>query len=253
MRNHSSSVPGFHKKLHLHLFELPHPEDELAGDDLIPEGFANLGDPEGDFHPAGFLDVEVVDENSLGGFRAQVNLHRPVGGRTHFGGKHQVELAHFRPIAGARNGTDDLLVNDDLAEFLQVAVVEGFGKAAVQLIPFLLVFQNPRVGGPELRLIEGIAKPFTGFVDLFRDFIFDFGQLLLNKHVGPVSFFGILVVDEGVVERVDMARGLPDSGVHEDGRIDPYHILVQKDHTVPPIFLDVVLQLDAVLSVVVYR
>src|ERR1700755_1767279 len=42
---------GADKELHLHLFELPHPEDKLTGDDLVAEGLADLSDPKGNLHP----------------------------------------------------------------------------------------------------------------------------------------------------------------------------------------------------------
>ena len=48
-----------------------------------------------------------------------------------------------------------------------------------------------------------------------------------------------------------MARGLPDSGMHEDGRVNAYDIVVEQGHGVPPISLDVVFQLYTVLPVVV--
>ena len=40
------------KKLHFHLFEFPHPEDELAGHDLVAERLTDLGDAEGDLQAA---------------------------------------------------------------------------------------------------------------------------------------------------------------------------------------------------------
>ena len=39
-------VAGLDEELHLHLLELAHPEDEVAGADLVPEALADLGDPE---------------------------------------------------------------------------------------------------------------------------------------------------------------------------------------------------------------
>ena len=48
-----------------------------------------------------------------------------------------------------------------------------------------------------------------------------------------------------------MARSLPRLGVHEDRGVDADDVLVQFDHRIPPISLDVVLQLHAVLTVVV--
>ena len=41
-------APRFDEILHLHLLELPGPEDEVAGGDLVSKGLPDLGDPEGD-------------------------------------------------------------------------------------------------------------------------------------------------------------------------------------------------------------
>ena len=59
------------EELHLHLLELPHAEDELAGDDLVPEGLADLRDAKRQLHAAGLLDVEEVDENALRRLRTE--------------------------------------------------------------------------------------------------------------------------------------------------------------------------------------
>ena len=67
------------KELHFHLFELAHAEDELTGYDFVTESLAYLCDTERNAHAAGFLNVEVVDEDSLRRFGAKVNRHRTVG------------------------------------------------------------------------------------------------------------------------------------------------------------------------------
>ena len=45
------------EELHLHLLEFTHAEDELAGNDLVPEGLSNLRDAERQLHSTGLLDV----------------------------------------------------------------------------------------------------------------------------------------------------------------------------------------------------
>ena len=64
---------GAHEELHLHLFELSHTEDELAGDNLVSERLACLGYAERHFHAACLLHVEVVDEDALCCLWAQVD------------------------------------------------------------------------------------------------------------------------------------------------------------------------------------
>ena len=76
---------GTHEELHLHLLELAHTEDKLTGHYLVAEGFAYLRDTEGDAHTACFLYVEIVDEDALSRFGAQIYFHRAVGGRAHLG------------------------------------------------------------------------------------------------------------------------------------------------------------------------
>ena len=107
---------GLDKELHLHLLELTHTEDKLAGNNLVAECLTNLGNAEGYLHAACLLHVQVVDEDALSRLRTQVDLHRAVGRRTHFGGEHQVELTHVSPVLRAANGADNLLVEDNLTQ-----------------------------------------------------------------------------------------------------------------------------------------
>ena len=92
---------GAYEELHLHLFELTHAEYELTGHDLIAERLADLSDTERNAHTAGFLHVEVVDENALCGFGTEINSHRSVSGRAHLGLEHEVELTHLGPVLSA--------------------------------------------------------------------------------------------------------------------------------------------------------
>src|SRR5204862_4812859 len=62
---------GLDEVLHLHLLELAHPEDEVAGADLVAEALADLGDPERQLLAARTLDVLEVDVAALSGLRAQ--------------------------------------------------------------------------------------------------------------------------------------------------------------------------------------
>ena len=101
-------------------------------------------------------------------------------------------------------------------------------------------------------LVERLAEALAGLLDLFFDLFILFGQPVLDQHVGAVTLLRILVVDQRVVEGRHMARGLPRLGMHEDRGVDADDVLVQFDHRIPPISLDVVLQLHAVLTVVVH-
>ena len=61
------------EELHLHLLEFSHAEDELACYNLVAEGFAYLRNSEWDLHASCLLHVEVVDEDALCCFWAEVD------------------------------------------------------------------------------------------------------------------------------------------------------------------------------------
>ena len=180
MLNHSSSGTGAYEELHLHLFELAHAEDELTGHDFVAERLADLCDAEGDAHAAGFLHVEVVDEDALGCFGAQKHGHGAVGGGTHLGFEHEVELAHVGPVLCAADGVDNLLVDDDLAEFVEVVGVHGVGEALMQCVAFCLMFKDARVCLAEHGLVKALAETFCGFGHFFFNLIVDFLQSALR-------------------------------------------------------------------------
>ena len=64
---------GFYEILHFHLFEFAHTEDELTSHDFVTESLTDLCNTEGQLHAAGFLYVQVVYENTLSRFGAEVN------------------------------------------------------------------------------------------------------------------------------------------------------------------------------------
>ena len=112
--------------------------------------------------------------------------------------------------------------------------------------------KNIRVGLLEFGLVEGVSEALAALVDLLLDLLLYLGEIILDQHVGTVSFLGILVVDERIVERRHVAGRHPGLGVHEHAGIDAHDILVEAGHRLPPVPLDVVLELDAHLAVVVY-
>ena len=67
---------GAYKKLHLHLLKFAHPENKLSRNNLITKCFSYLGNSERNLHPSGFLNVQEVYKDSLGGLWSQVNLAR---------------------------------------------------------------------------------------------------------------------------------------------------------------------------------
>ena len=237
--------------MHFHLLELAHAEDELASNDFVAECFTDLGDAEGDAHAAGLLHVEVVDEDTLGSFGAEVHGHGTVGGGAHFGFEHEVELAHFGPVLGAGDGVNDFFVEDDLAQCFEVVGVHGFGEASVDGFAVSHQFHHAGVGLAEHSFVEAVAETLAGFGHFFVDFFIDFGDVVFDEHVGAVALFGVAVVDEGVVESVHVAGSFPDGGVHKDSRIDSHNVFVEQRHGFPPVTFDVIFEFDAVLAVVI--
>ena len=201
---------------------------------------------------AGLLDVQVVDENALGGLRTQVDDVRAVGGGAHGRLEHQVELADIRPVAGAADGADDVVVDDDLPILGEVVGLLGGHVPVVDLIPLGLLAQDVGVRRAELGLVEGIAEALAALGDLLVDLLFDLAEEILDQDVGAIALLGVLVVDERVVEGAHVAGSLPDAGMHEDGGVDAHDVLVQAGHRFPPVILDVVLELDAHLAVIVH-
>ena len=107
------------------------------------------------------------------------------------------------------------------------------------------------VGLAEERLVKRVAETLAGLGHLFLDLLVVFGDMVFNEHVGTVTFLRVAVVDQGVVERIDVARCLPDGGVHEDCRVDAHDILVEQGHGLPPVAFDIVLKFHTVLTVVI--
>src|SRR5579872_6263914 len=69
--------------------------------------------------------------------------------------------------------------------------------------------------------------------------------------IDTIALFAILVIDHRVAEVIDVTAGLPCRGMHKDGGIDPYNILVELCHAFPPMILDILLELTAVLTIVI--
>ena len=60
-------------------------------------------------------------------------------------------------------------------------------------------------------------------------------------------------VDQGIGETLDMPRGFPHSGVHQDRGVQSLDVTALVHHRAPPAFLEVLLQLDTERSVVPHR
>jgi len=90
-----------YEEFNLHLLELTGAECEVSGGDLVAEGFANLADAEGWALSGGCDDVLEVDEDTLCGLRAEVDLRGCVLDGAEEGFEHEVEVASFGNLAAA--------------------------------------------------------------------------------------------------------------------------------------------------------
>ena len=133
---------GTYKELHLHLLELAHTENKLASHDFVAERFTDLSDTERNLHPSCFLNIQEVHENTLRGFRAQVNLAGTFCRGTHLGREHQVELAYFRPVAGTGYRAYNLVVDDNLTHFRQVVIVQRLCHSCREFLFFSDILQH---------------------------------------------------------------------------------------------------------------
>ena len=124
--------------------------------------------------------------------------------------------------------------------------------ALMKSIALLLSLTNTLRSLAILGLVEAVAKTLTGFLHLLLNLVVVLGNLLLDEHIRTITLFGVAVVNEGIVERIHMAGGLPCCGMHEDGGIDAHDVLVKQHHRLPPILFDVVLQLHTILTVVIH-
>ena len=75
--------------------------------------------------------------------------------------------------------------------------------------------------------------------------------MILYQHIGPISFLGIFIVNQGIIEGIHMAGGFPCGGMHKNSSVDPNDILIELYHRPPPVFLYVFLEFCPILRVVV--
>ncbi len=92
---------GFYKELHFHLLKFAGAENKVFGNNFVPEGLADLGDAEGNFHPVGLDDVFIVYIDALGSFGAKINNTGAVLYGSDVGLEHEVKLAGVSELAAA--------------------------------------------------------------------------------------------------------------------------------------------------------
>ena len=122
----------------------------------------------------------------------------------------------------------------------------------MDLVVFLLLAEDVGIGSAELRFVEAFAELAAAFFNFFVDFLFDLAQIIFDQVVSTVTFLRILVVDQRVVERGDVAGRDPGFRMHENAGIDADDVFVQASHRLPPVPFDIVLEFHAHLAVVIH-
>ena len=239
------------EKLHLHLLKLLHPHDELSRHNLVPKRFSCLGDTKRQLHPSGFLHVQKVDKNPLGGFRTQIQTVFAGIRCAHLGAVHQVKLTYIGPISGATHRTNNPFRFNQFLDHGEVARLQTFLHHRIDAINLGLIFHHPRVGCAIHRRIKSLTKSLGSFVYFLVDFLSDFLLMILKQHIGAITLFAVFVVDHGITKPIHVTAGLPNLGVHKDGRINPNDVLIELGHGFPPILTQIVAQFNAVLAVIV--
>ena len=136
------ALVGRHEVLHLHLFELAGPVDEVAGRDLVAERLADLRDTERRLLARGRLHVLVVDEDALRGLGPQVRDRGGVLDRADVRREHQVELARlgeaaFGAAVRARARLGQVVGAEALVAVLAVDERVGEGRDVAARLPDL--------------------------------------------------------------------------------------------------------------------
>src|SRR5574344_1746316 len=195
---------GLDEELHLHLLEFTHAEYKLAGHNFISEGFSYLRDSERNLHAAGLLNVDTINEDALRGLRTQIYHVCLVSDGSELRREHKVELPYICPVLCAADRAYDIAVENDLFVFSKVIRLFCSHIAVVDLFIVSLVAKHVWICLTELGLVKGISEFLFSFLDLLVHLLLDFGEVVFNQHVCTVSFLGILVVYQRIVEGGDM-------------------------------------------------
>ena len=228
------------EELHLHLRELTHTEYELTGNNLVTESLTNLADTEWHLHTAGLLNTQVIYEDTLSSLRTEIYLACSIACRTHLG-----------PVLGTADRTNNTLILDNLLQHLQVRTLHSLSIAGMEVIKLLLVLQNARISCTELSLIKAIAEALLSLGNLLGNLLLILSHVILDEHIGTITLLCIAVINQRVVESIYVSRCLPYCRVHEDSCIETNNVLVQQYHTLPPVLLDIVFELNTILTIVI--
>ena len=118
-------------------------------------------------------------------------------------------------------------------------------------IVLCLFAENVRIGLAKLRLVEILAEFLAPLGYFLLDFLLNLSEIILDEVVSPVSFLGILIVNERVIESSYVTGSNPCLRMHEHAGINADNIFVKTGHRLPPIPLDIVLEFHSHLAIVI--
>ena len=215
---------GHDEELDFHLLQLAHAENEVARRDLVAKRLANLGDAEGQAAAGGVHHVLEVSKYPLRGFGAQVAVGLLVGDRADGRLEHHVERLGVGPVAHlAGKGVTHARVLERRRSLRGLGIERGHQR----------------------------SKVVRTFTHDFGDFGLHVGLLVFEQVVEAVALVVLLVVDHGVGKGRLVPRVPQHHAVHDDGGVQPFHVVALVHVGAPPRRLDVVFQLHTEGAVVI--
>src|SRR5574344_43768 len=188
------------EELHLHLLKLPHPEDELASHNLIPESLSYLSNSKRNLHTPSLLNIQILNEDTLSSFRTKINLIRILTSIANLSAEHQIKLTNISPILGPGNRVNYLTIKDNLLISIKIVCILSSQITLMNLINFCLLTKHIWISLTELGLIKRITKPLATFLNFLIHLLLKFGNIILNQHICTISFLRILIVNQRIIE-----------------------------------------------------
>ena len=213
---------GLDEELELHLLELARTEDVVAGGDLVAEGLADLADAEGRGLAAGDHHVGELREDGLGRLGTEIGHVGGVVDGADDGLEHQVEgarLGHHAATGGA--GEDLGFARGGGQEDEEGADVRDSLERLEDGLEVLGMLHGVEAGGDAFALALAPIRHRTRVADQGLEGGLD-GRIVedLPDLVGAHQLAAIALAHaHRVGEGVQVAGGLPDGRVHDDGGV----------------------------------
>ena len=112
------------EEFHFHLVEFTNTESEVPWSDFVTEALASLANTKWKFLSLGTLNVLEVNEDALGGFRAEIDNAAAIFGDTDMGLEHHVELTDWGEISLSADRALNIVLFDELIHLLESHIVD---------------------------------------------------------------------------------------------------------------------------------